>query len=503
MWAALAAILLAGCAVRLWGLGAMPHGLNQDEASEFYEAYSLLHYGMDRNGVHNPVQFISWGSGQNVGYAWLCMPFFALLGPTNFAGRLPMALVGCLSIWVMYCLAKQWFGRGKALVFAAVLALAPWHIMKSRWALESNLLPDVLLLGVCLLVYYLYRQRLPWLIGAMAAFAFACYCYGTSYFVLPLFLLPAAVIMLVKKQGKPTHLAIGAGVFGVLALPMILFVLVNNFDLPAITTPLFSIPKLYENRSELMFSLLNGGFAETIRGGWEGLKNLVLTGADISGSNLQLMRGFGVCYLVTFPFFLVGIAASFRRPAKGEYLMQLWLGIGLLLAFLAEFNANRINALWVPVIYFTARGLALLPRRWCQGACGVLAALFLLFCVRYFGPEHQAAMNYEMADGYQQCLDAVAEDEGDIYITGEINMPYIYVLLHERYDPNEYLATRHIATEGIGFESVMDVGRWHFYLPDEFVEGSVFITTAAQADAYPDEAYTKETHGMYRVIREK
>ena len=35
--------------------GSIPPGIFVDEASSGYDAYALLHYGIDRNGFHNPV----------------------------------------------------------------------------------------------------------------------------------------------------------------------------------------------------------------------------------------------------------------------------------------------------------------------------------------------------------------------------------------------------------------------------------------------------------------
>ncbi|MBR2279774.1 MAG: hypothetical protein IJ903_02445 [Ruminococcus sp.] len=72
--------MLLAATVRLVLFGSHPAGLNQDEASIGYEAWSVLHYGIDRNGLSVPVHFIAWGSGQNALYAYLLMPFIALFG---------------------------------------------------------------------------------------------------------------------------------------------------------------------------------------------------------------------------------------------------------------------------------------------------------------------------------------------------------------------------------------------------------------------------------------
>ena len=150
-----AALLILGCAVRLLFPEALPLGLNQDEASSGYDAWALLRTGMDRNGNSWPVLFVSWGRGQNVLMSYLSMPFIALLGLRPLSVRLPNALAGCLSLAVMWRLARRARGERFGLCVLFLLAVNPWHIMSSRWALESNLLP-ALILGAC---YFLFRAE--------------------------------------------------------------------------------------------------------------------------------------------------------------------------------------------------------------------------------------------------------------------------------------------------------------------------------------------------------
>ena len=93
---------LIGILARLILIGQVPYGLNQDEASAGYEAWSILNYGIDRHGISYPVHLIAWGSGQNIAYSWFCMPFIALFGLSEFTVRLPMALIGCVSVVLFY-----------------------------------------------------------------------------------------------------------------------------------------------------------------------------------------------------------------------------------------------------------------------------------------------------------------------------------------------------------------------------------------------------------------
>ena len=143
----LAFILLIGILVRIWEFGNMPFGFNQDEAFAGYEAFSLLNYGVDSHGYPNPCYFVSWGSGMNVLESYLAIPFMAIFGCSVTTLRLPQLLLACVSMPVFYLLLKRIFDRTTALWGVALLAICPWHIMLSRWGLESNLAPTLLLIG--------------------------------------------------------------------------------------------------------------------------------------------------------------------------------------------------------------------------------------------------------------------------------------------------------------------------------------------------------------------
>src|SRR5919202_426981 len=80
-------VLGVGAAVRLYRFGSFPPPLNQDEASTGYDAFAVMHYGIDRNGFHLPVWFVSWGSGQAALPGYLVVPFYLLFGYSVSAVR--------------------------------------------------------------------------------------------------------------------------------------------------------------------------------------------------------------------------------------------------------------------------------------------------------------------------------------------------------------------------------------------------------------------------------
>ena len=96
-----------------------------------------MKYGMDRAGNRLPIALYAWGSGQSALYSYIMIPFLLLEGLTVYTMRLPMALIGIASLYIIYYLLKNIFDNKKiALVGVAFLAICPWHIMKSRWGME-------------------------------------------------------------------------------------------------------------------------------------------------------------------------------------------------------------------------------------------------------------------------------------------------------------------------------------------------------------------------------
>ena len=200
-------ILIVGCVVRLFSIDKYPQGLNVDEASSGYEAYSILNYGIDRNGNFIPTFLVAWGSGQNALYTYMLTPFVKILGLSVFSVRLPMALIGCVSLIVMYKLLKSILNEKTAIIGMAVLAICPWHIIKSRWGLESNIFPDIILLFVYTLIYAFKNKKIYLVYLAFAIAGISSYAYATSYFFLPIFIL-SILIYLVRKKDLTTKNAI-------------------------------------------------------------------------------------------------------------------------------------------------------------------------------------------------------------------------------------------------------------------------------------------------------
>ena len=152
-------ILLLGLVFRLIWLPNFPPGLTPDEASFGYDAYSILKTGRDQWGKLMPLTLESFGDFKPPLYAYLDIPFVAVLGLTKTAVRLPNVLFGVGAIYATYLLTKKLFSNEKAaLLSAALLAISPWHIAMSRGAFEANLTTLLLPLGI----YFWLEKKYSW-----------------------------------------------------------------------------------------------------------------------------------------------------------------------------------------------------------------------------------------------------------------------------------------------------------------------------------------------------
>lgn len=462
-----AMLLIAGALTRLLYLTHNPSGLNQDEASAGYEAYALLTEGIDRNGCSWPALFISWGSGQNVLYSLLLIPFIAAFGLSVFSVRLLAALLGTATLFTFYCLAKRLRGPEFGLFALAALGFNPWHMMLSRWALESNILPFFLLLGIYLLVLSIDR---PWLIiGSAAVFALSLYSYGTAFMFLPVFL-PICIYIIHPKLRR---LLPAAAVFGAIALPAAATQLINIFDLKQLTVLGITLPSLTQARQSATTIL---GCDMPVKGALANLYNffkLLITQSDGLISNS--MPGWGIYYFFGLPLIILGITAFIRtykskslfpdRQPKPEWLIAAAALACLPSAALCSVNINRINMVFIPLIYFMALGLwqlGLFLKGFAPAVLAALALCFTLFLGAYW-TRYQQDSSSLFYDGFGQAVEFAASRGAETeYYDVDVNMPYIYVLFYNEILPSEFVETVGYINPDGAFRYVSGFGKYQF-----------------------------------------
>ncbi|RIK54777.1 MAG: hypothetical protein DCC59_02925 [Chloroflexi bacterium] len=437
-----AVILLVGIFARVWEFASLPPGLNVDEASIGVEAYYLYKFGVDRFGLSYPVHFISWGSGQNALYAYLLIPFVALKGINAFAVRLPMMLAGIFSMPLIFIAGKKLFNGKFALLAMFFVAISPWHIVNSRWAVESNIMPFLFLAGFAALT--LAGAKNLWLYVSVIFFALCLYAYGTAYVGVPVFLLLTVPYLVKLKRVTWKQVVIGAVIFILLAFPIGLFLAVNTLKLNAMRLGAITIPRLpVEARYETMAAVFGDSPLAAVGENARIMFHVLWTQSDAFPWNF--VEPFGYFYKYTFPLVLIGLllALFVKENRPGRWLIAAWMFAALLVGVVHPVNLTRINIVFTPILLCIALLLLDLERilpRIIPAAVGVFLIAFIFFNRAYHGEDYRKVTSALFNEGIVQSIEYAAEKSDSLVcLTDEHYSLYIYVLLTQKYHPSEYV----------------------------------------------------------------
>ncbi len=187
-------ICLIAALPRFYQLGRSPAGLYIDEASQGYNAYSILMTGKDEFDKSWPIVFRAFNDFRTPLYTYLITPLIPFLGLTPLAVRLPSAVIGTLTplllfFFVRYLLKSLTSTRSDmiALFSAFTLAVSPWHILFSRTAYETNLSLFLVLVGS--LFFYKGLKQTIYLLPSSVFLALAIIAYQAERILVPALLL--------------------------------------------------------------------------------------------------------------------------------------------------------------------------------------------------------------------------------------------------------------------------------------------------------------------------
>lgn len=412
----------------------MPMGINQDEAFAGYESYSILHYGKDTYGYNYPVYLTAWGSGMNALYSYLTMPFVLLNNGqlSTLVIRLPQCILACITLIVFYLIVKRVYRDKKmALIALTLMAINPWHIMLSRWGLEANIAPAFLMLGL----YYWIKgiEESKYLIISALFYGLCLYCYAPMWIVVPITIIAQfAYSFYYKKIKIDKYFIMSILILFILALPLMLFVLVNVGVIDEIKTRFISIPKMEAFRSgELSLKHIKN----SIYYFW----NLMRQQSDDLPHNS--IEQFGIYYKFSTPLILIGFVSSCKNIIKSmkdkKFSMEIFVLINfisalMLMCIMNPINVNKINAIHIPIIFYCSYGLFYILSKFdiVIGRSFILL-YFLAFLgfISYYFTDYQNVIGSAFQKGYDKAIEAAMQTYNDeIYVTDEIYYPKILFL---------------------------------------------------------------------------
>lgn len=466
-------IVFVALILRFYQLGVNPPSLTWDEASLGYNAYSILKTGADEYGNKFPISIRSFDDYKPALYTYLTVPFIKIFGLNEFAVRVPSALIGVLSILVIYFLVKEllqkWdkkYQKPIALASAFFLAISPWHLQFSRGAFEGNIGIFFLMLGILLFFKGLRDGKL--FIISSVSFALSIYSYHSFRLLVPLLLVFIGFIFWQEVLKKKLFFVIFLLSLTLLTLPVYFsFVkaqasnsrlsMVTIFSDPTVINP--SIKRIDYDKSN------NDVFGQTLHN-----RRIVYSLAIVKGyldhfnPDFLFIHGdggvqhhavdMGMIYLWELPFILAGLYILVNRRNRYSLILISLFLLAPLPSAITTGTPHPIRAIaLMPAFHiFTAIGtvfifLRILKMRTMFGRAILLfiIALSLIFNLVYYLHQYYVhspiEYGYFWQYGYKEALSFAKENEkkfSNIIMTYEYDQPYVYYLFYNKIDPVWY-----------------------------------------------------------------
>lgn len=456
----LLAIIILSAVFRIWKLGSIPPSLTPDEAALGYNAYSILKTGRDEYGKFLPIIFKSFGDYKPGLYVYLTVPSVALLGLNEFAVRLPSAVAGVISVFLIYLIVRKLFSNEKlGLIASFIAAINPWSVFFSRGAWEVNVSLALTLVGIYF--FFVSLEKSKYLTLSILSFALTIITYqgaklSTGIVVLILFILYFKEI----KQFRLKEIVPGFVLGIIVTIPIILSFFqggtgrLDVFNVFSYPRPVDYLQAFLDEGGEkvgsvsyYLFHSESINFLRGILGRFFNHFSPRFLFFEGDWGNLGHSSPYqGQLLFVDVILLIGGVVALVKRKITKEVLFVfLWLVLSTFPSILSRDQIHAVRALnmSVPLIIILAFGVMEIMK-----LAKVWKVLILALCVgsityyldSYFIhlPIHNSeAWSY----GYKQVVETVTPIESNyktVRVQQSFAQPYIYFLFYQRYDPVKY-----------------------------------------------------------------
>ncbi len=510
----LVTVLAIGTVLRFYHLSSLPNGFNQDEAVNGYDAYSIAYTLRDHHGAFLPILLQSFGDWVSPTLTYFTVPFMRVLGLTVLATRLPVAIFGILTVLLAFVFVVQLTGqKSLGLLAALLLAVMPWAVALSRWAIPPSIVPFCLLAS--LVTFYWAKSddslRSYWKFSAFVVSAIALtYAYPPEKVFAPILVLALCAIFLLQKR----------------TIGRLLFVLISY---TACVSPLYllalSDPAKYNARFNgvSLFAEYHSYGAVIAQFASRYVQYLMpdfnfgmgdpdqmhhVPGAPSSYSFLAPLFYLGALFSVSVIMRLLRsgqLSSLSRLPWRDHVVLLVWLIAAPLAASVTTYRDHLLRVVqYLPlVIIYAVVGLSVLlsgfkwrtPRvaRELTGItcivvlCGLVVS-FSGFFVAYF-QEYRYTSMFLFQHGVKEAIDYTVLHQSaykHIYIDSNINQPYIFYLFFSSYDPSKIDYAQLNASGG------QRLGKYSFVPITALPKGSIRVYAVKDAGV---EWYILSAHG--------
>jgi 4-amino-4-deoxy-L-arabinose transferase-like glycosyltransferase len=530
--------VLAGGYLRYVDLASVPPALNQDEAVNGYDAYSLALTGRDHLGHPFPFAGLeSFGDWASPLLTFTTAPVVGVFGLSVSTIRAVSATFGLATIPLIYLLGWQFFQRRSIGILAAwLVALSVWAIHLSRWAIPVAAVPAMVTLTMLAIVWAVRRGSSRGIVASGVVAGLAVMTYPTMKLYVPL-LLVAALLIYRRAIARCSREALlyAAICFAVIAGPVIVLSTIDpggraRLDQVSVLhqpgvgpllllqqyTSYFSPDFLFNSgdgdpmHSPLVFGLeprtlipfLLAGVVWMVYwafGRFQFIRRRLASEGDAQGSQSTTLDSSEAadwrqssCQFVLAALLLYPIPGSLTLPNPQT----------LRAAHLLPLNALIAAAGAVALFELAARLLNPAPELVRRGVLAILVLVALVPMhnewhdrIRYYFDTYPTAVAKYFQFGLQQALEyarAHASGFDEIWVT-DTNQPYIYVLFLNQVSPNDVHTSLPVVRDPPQFNQVPAFENYRFLgLPPGVTAESLPLLTTVLA---PDGSVAYQVRG--------
>lgn len=447
---ALLIIVIVAAILRLYKLDQIPPSLNWDEVASGYNAYTIANWGKDEWGYTLPLVFTSFRDDKHPVHIYITALFVKLFDLSDFTTRLPGAVVGILSVIVIFFLAQILFKSDlTALLSALFLAVSPYHIQFSRGLWEVNFALFFFMLG--LLMFFLALTRKNWLINlSFLSFGLSIFAYHSSKLIVPAIVL--ILIIFYFRSLKKLSLNFYSGIFIFSIFVALLFIdsrLLGTARAKQTQFPQDTIEKTQAYQKTRSYIL---GLSEiTLK---QYMTHLSLQYLFISGdqSPRNSIKTAGEFYRIDALFILVGLIFLLKLRSRVTLIMFAWILLAPVPASAVGGAPSAARAVFMmgSLHLISALGAANIVKlfRHKLKACILIVILSILSLqvysfLNYYFNKYPLKDAHEWQYGMKQVVNFVKShpEYNQVFITDIRSQPYIFFLFHLKMPLPEYLST--------------------------------------------------------------
>ncbi len=383
-------LILCGAFLRLYHLTENPAGLFPDEASTGYDAWALIHYGIDQHAKPWPLFFRSFADDLIGTYRYLVLLFQLFLGPSVLSIRLPAALAGCATLLITYRCARVFLTENAALSVLFLLSFSPWHIPYCRTGQRIMLFP------LALSAFYYFQLKsnrnssMKYSVAKWACLGLALYTYVAARLIVPLLALFTLITELTSTKRSIRKTVAGLLVFVIVVSPFLIHA-VRNPDQLRMRFQQVSIFSQHLSPSALLSRFTHQYFSHFSL-------NFLFVNGD---QNLRHSQWhIGELFWVQLPLLIIGLIFILLNPDKNRIFLLFWILISPLPAALSiDGNPHALRSVGalLPLIFIcgiAAEQLFRLAQQHSSAAKIFLVSLFFLAAFEAFWTSYDLFYRY-------------------------------------------------------------------------------------------------------------